>query len=207
LTWLRGRLLCCRPCEPEPGNTGGGKKLNTNQSQKPKANFSNTRILSEIAIFVALATALSFLIIFQFPEGGAITLGSMVPILWLALRRGPKIGLIAGAIYGIVQLAIMPQIYYLPQVLLDYPFAFGCLGLAGFFQKRWALVGVTLAITGRFIMHLISGVMFFASFAPPGMNPWGYSALYNGSYLLPELAISLFVIFMLQKSKALKMFM
>jgi thiamine transporter len=154
-----------------------------------------------------LATALSFFIIFQFPEGGAITLGSMVPILWLALRRGLKIGLIAGAIYGLVQLAIMPQIYYLPQVLLDYPFAFGCLGLAGFFQKRWALVGVTVAITGRFIMHLISGVLFFASFAPPGMNPWVYSALYNGSYLLPELAISLFVIFMLQKSKALKMFM
>jgi thiamine transporter len=181
--------------------------VNTNQNQESRTNFANTRILSEIAIFVALATALSFLIIFQFPEGGAITLGSMVPILWLALRRGPKIGLIAGAVYGLVQLAIMPQIYYLPQVLLDYPFAFGCLGLAGFFQKRWALVGVTVAITGRFIMHLISGVLFFASFAPAGMNPWVYSALYNGSYLLPELAISLFVIFMLQKSKALKMFM
>ncbi len=183
-----------------------GKKLNTN---KPKeyTNYSTSRVLAEIAIFVALATALSQIIIFQLPQGGSITLASMVPILWLALRRGPKIGLIAGAVYGLVQLAVMPQIYYLPQVLLDYPLAFGCLGLAGFFQKRFALAGVAVAITGRFIMHLISGVLFFASYAPAGMNPWVYSALYNGSYLLPELVISLFVIFLLQKSKALKMYM
>jgi thiamine transporter len=179
-----------------------------NQNQPEfKNKFITTRVLAEIVIFVALATTLSFIIIFQLPEGGAITLGSMVPILWLALRRGPKIGLIAGAVYGLVQLAIMPQVYYLPQLLLDYPLAFGCLGLAGFFKNRWALVGVTVAIAGRFIMHLISGALFFASFAPAGLNPWVYSALYNASYLLPELGISLFVIFLLQKSKALKMFM
>jgi thiamine transporter len=185
-----------------------GKNVNTPIDQnQPKTYFISTRILAEIAIFVALATALSFIIIFQLPEGGAITLGSMLPILWLALRRGPKIGLFAGVVYGLVQLAVMPQIYFLPQVLLDYPLAFGCLGLAGFFQKRWALVGVVVAITGRFIMHLVSGALYFASFAPAGMNPWVYSALYNGSYLLPELVISLFLIFLIQKSKALKMYM
>jgi thiamine transporter len=201
---------CCRPNEPEPGNTGGGKEEVQSQKKltlKEKFRFRiSTRVLAEVVIFVALATALSFIIIFHLPEGGSITLASMVPILWLALRRGPKIGLFAGAVYGLVQLAVMPQIYYLPQVLLDYPLAFGCLGLAGFFQKRWALAGVTVAITGRFIMHLISGALYFASFAPIGMNPWVYSAIYNGSYLLPELGISLFVIFLLMKSKALKMY-
>ena len=168
---------------------------------------STSRVLAEIAIFVALATALSFIIIFQLPQGGSITLASMVPILWLALRRGPKIGLTAGFVYGLVQLVVMPQIYFLPQVLLDYPLAFGCLGIAGLFQKRWVLAGVAVAIVGRFIMHLISGALFFASYAPTGMNPWIYSGIYNGSYLLPELVISLFVIFLLQKSKALKMYM
>ena len=182
--------------------------MNTTKNQnQPRTYFISTRILAEIAIFVALATALSFIIIFQLPEGGAVTLGSMVPIIWLALRRGPKIGLFAGAVYGLVQLVVMPQIYYLPQVLLDYPLAFGCLGLAGFFQKRWTLVGVVVSIMGRFIMHLVSGALYFASFAPAGMNPWVYSALYNGSYLLPELVISMFLILLLQKSKALKMYM
>jgi thiamine transporter len=173
---------------------------------KPKIE-SRTQILAEIAIFTALSTALSLITFVVFPEGGSVTLASMVPIIWLALRRGPKIGLFAGVVYGLVQLAVMPQIYFLPQVLLDYPLAFGCLGLAGFFQKRWALAGVAVAITGRFIMHLISGALFFASYAPAGMNPWVYSAIYNGSYMLPELVISLFVVFLLQQSKALKMYM
>jgi thiamine transporter len=177
-------------------------------SQNKEYNSDSTsRVLAEIAIFIALATALSFIIIFQLPQGGSITLASMVPIIWLALRRGPKIGLTAGFVYGLVQLVVMPQIYFLPQVLLDYPLAFGCLGIAGVFQKRWASAGVVVAITGRFIMHLISGALFFASYAPAGVNPWVYSGIYNGSYLLPELVISLFVIFLLQKSKALKMYL
>ena len=130
----------------------------------------------------------------------------MVPILWLALRRGPRIGLFAGAVYGLVQLAVMPQIYYPTQVLLDYPLAFGCLGLAGFFRKR-AITGVVISVTGRFIMHLVSGAFFFASWAPEGMNPWVYSALYNGSYMLPEMVISIFIIYLLQKSHVLRAYM
>ena len=56
-------------------------------------------------------------------------------------------------------------VYYPLQILLDYPLAFGCLGLAGFF-KKYALVGVVVGVTGRFVMHLVSGAVFFAEFAP-----------------------------------------
>jgi thiamine transporter len=169
-------------------------------------NSFSTRILAEIVIFVALATALSYIVVYTLPEGGSITAGSMVPILWLSLRRGPKIGLFTGAVYGMVQLAVMPFIYYPAQVLLDYPLAFGCLGLAGFFQKR-PLIGVGVAITGRFVMHFISGVIFFAAFAPPGLSPVAYSAIYNASYLIPEMGISLFIVYLLDKSKALRMYL
>jgi thiamine transporter len=169
-------------------------------------NSFSTRILAEIVIFVALATALSFIVVYTLPEGGSITAGSMVPILWLSLRRGPKIGLFTGAVYGMVQLAVMPFIYYPAQVLLDYPLAFGCLGLAGFFQKR-PLIGVGVAITGRFVMHFISGVVFFAAFAPLGLSPVAYSAIYNASYLIPEMGISLFIVYLLDKSKALRMYL
>lgn len=166
----------------------------------------STHVLAEIVVFVALSTALSFIIIFQLPEGGAVTLGSMVPILWLALRRGPKIGLFAGAVYGLVQLAVMPQIYYPLQVLLDYPLAFACLGLAGFFRK-YPLIGVAVAISGRFVMHFLSGVFFFAQFAPAGLSPVAYSVIYNASYLLPEMGISLLLIYLLQKSKVLNIYL
>ena len=64
----------------------------------------------------------------------------MVPIIWLALRRGPKVGITTGVIYGIIQFIILPYAIDPIQVLLDYPLAFGVLGLAGFFQKTQSWV-------------------------------------------------------------------
>ena len=177
-------------------------KLNYNRKFKTPI----TILLAEISIFVALATALSFIIVYTLPQGGAITAGSMVPILWLALRRGPKVGIVAGVLYGLIQLIILPYAYNPWQTLLDYPLAFGCLGLAGFF-KKWPIAGVIVAITGRFIMHFLSGAWYFAAIYAPELNPYVYSAVYNGSYLIPEMAISIFIIYLLKKSNALNIYL
>jgi len=166
----------------------------------------STKVIAEIVVFVALATALSFIIIYTLPQGGAITAGSMVPILWLALRRGPKIGLFAGAVYGIIQLAVFPFIIDPIQGFMDYPLAFGVLGLAGFFRKQPS-IGVVIGITGRFLVHFISGVVYWAPIYAPELNPWVYSAIYNGSYLVPELIVSGFIIYLLQKNKVLKIYL
>jgi len=173
---------------------------------KESKTTSSTKIIAEVVSFVALATALSYIKVFSLPQGGSVTAGSMVPILWLALRRGAKVGLIAAAVYGLVQLAVEPFIYHPAQVLLDYPIAFGMLGLAGFFQNR-PFVGVNVGIWGRLLAHFISGVIFFGSYAPEGMSPVVYSAFYNGSYILPELAISIYIVYLLQESKLLKIFL
>ena len=157
-------------------------------------------------MFVALATVLSYLKLFSLPQGGSVTAASMVPILWLALRRGPKVGLFAATVYGLVQFALGPYIYHPAQVLLDYPIAFGLLGLAGFFQKR-PFIGVSLGIIGRFVAHFLSGIIFFSSYAPKGMHPAVYSAVYNGGYLLVELVISIYVIYLLRASKVLKIYL
>ncbi|MEM2338146.1 MAG: energy-coupled thiamine transporter ThiT [Candidatus Bathyarchaeia archaeon] len=172
---------------------------------EPKIS-SSTKIIAEVVTFVALATALSYIKVFSLPQGGSVTAGSMVPILWLTLRRGPKIGLFAAAVYGLVQLAVEPFIVHPLQVILDYPLAFGALGLAGFFRNR-PFVGVNVGIWGRFIAHFISGVIFFANYAPEGMHPVVYSAIYNGSYILPELAISIYIILLLQETKILNVFL
>jgi len=171
---------------------------------------TNTRILSEIVVFVALATALSFIIVYNLPQGGSITAGSMAPLIWLSLRRGPKIGFAACALYGLIQFGILP--YIAPsalapiQVLMDYPLAFGVLGFAGFFQKNpWA--GATVGIAGRFVISFISGVYIWAPIYAPDTDPYIYSAVYNGSYLLPELAITLIIVLLLQKSKVLNMYL
>lgn len=167
---------------------------------------SSTVIIAEITIFVALATALSYIKLFTLPQGGSVTAASMVPILWLALRRGAKIGIFAAAVYGVIQLMLEPFIVNPIQVLLDYPIAFGMLGLAGFFQKR-PFLGVNVGILGRFTAHFVSGVVFFANYAPAGMPPAIYSAIYNGSYLLPELVITIYIAYLLQESKLLKIFL
>jgi thiamine transporter len=176
-----------------------------NNTSEVKTRFQ-TRILAEIIIFVSMATALSFIIVYALPQGGSITAGSMVPILWLSLRRGPKVGIFAGALYGFIQLAILPYAYNPVQVLLDYPLAFGVLGLASFFQKK-PLIGVVVGISSRFVMHFISGFVFFAPMFAPDLNPYIYSAVYNASYLIPEMAISIFIIYLLQKSNALRAYM
>ena len=177
-----------------------------NLNHKHEHNSSTALLLAEIAIFVALATALSFIIVYTLPQGGAITAGSMVPILWLALRRGTKVGIVAGVLYGLIQLIILPYAYNPWQTLLDYPLAFGCLGLAGLF-KKWPIAGVVVGITGRFIMHFLSGAWYFAAIYAPGINPYLYSAVYNGSYLIPEMALSVFIVYLLQKSNALKIYL
>lgn len=189
--------------------------MNTTQvnTLKPEnrnhTSLKNPKVLAETAIFVALATALSFVIVYTLPQGGSITLASMVPILWLAFRRGPKIGVIAGVLYGLIQFAVLPYIapvpYAIIQVLLDYPLAFGVLGLAGFFAKR-SVLGTVVGISGRFIMSFISGVVYWAPVYAPTLNPFAYSAVYNGSYLLPELLISGFALYLLRKSKILKVY-
>ena len=188
-----------------------GKKVNQNTTEHNHRFYTiQTRILAEVTVFVALATALSFIIVYTLPQGGSITAGSMVPLIWLALRRGPKIGLAAGVIYGLIQFAVLPYIAPTPyaaiQVLLDYPLAFGVLGLAGYFKKL-PLIGASVAIAVRFVMHFVSGVVYWAPVYAPDLNPFIYSAVYNGSYLLPELVVSAIIIYVLQKSKALNVYL
>jgi len=167
---------------------------------------SRTRILAETIIFVALATALSFVVVYVMPQGGSITAGSMVPLIWLALRRGPKIGVTAGILYGLMQFVFLPYAVDPVQVLLDYPLAFGVLGFAGF-SKKMPLIGASVAIAGRFVMHFVSGVVYWAPLYAPDLNPFTYSAIYNGSYLVPELVVTGVIIYLLQKSKVLNVYL
>jgi len=133
--------------------------------------------------------------------GGSITAGSMVPVLLLSLRRGPRAGIEAGLILGLVVMTIEPYLFYPVQIILDYLIPFAAMGLAGFFKKS-PLVGVVVSLTARFISHFLSGVIFADIFIfpyNPEANPIIYSALYNGSYMIPELVISAVVIYILAK--------
>ncbi|MGA8904481.1 MAG: energy-coupled thiamine transporter ThiT [Candidatus Bathyarchaeia archaeon] len=168
-----------------------------------------TKILTEVIAMVALAGVLEYVSGFlplQMPEGGRVTLAAMVPIFFVAQRRGPRIGILAGIAFGLVVLVEEPFIYHPVQVLLDYPLAFGALGLAGFFRNS-PVFGVAVGIGGRFLCHFTSGLVFFATYAPAGMNPALYSAIYNAWYLVPELIVSSVFMFILQRRHILQLYL
>jgi thiamine transporter len=165
-----------------------------------------TKIVAEVVVSVALAYALNMIVMFRMPQGGSVTAVSMVPLLWLALRRGVRVGVIGGIIFGIVDMFPQPFVVHPVQFLLDYPLAFGALGLAGFFQRH-PIGGVFSGIAGRFACHFIAGVVFFGMYAPEGMNPIVYSAIYNGSYLIVELVFSVIVMYILVKRNIIKMYL
>lgn len=158
-------------------------------------SLKDTRVLTEAALAIALAFVLGLIRVFQMPFGGSISL-EMMPLILLALRQGAPVGIIAGAIYGLLNLAVEPFIVHPVQVIFDYPLAFGALGLAGLFPPtvRGAVLGAVLAVLARFACHFVSGVVFFASYAPEGWNPTFYSAAYNAAYLIPSLIVALLVV-------------
>jgi thiamine transporter len=121
----------------------------------------------------------------------------------LALRRGPRAGIVSAAIYGLLNYTLDPvQIVYPLQFLLDYAVAYGLVGLAGFGARGWAradargttrralltvvLPFAVLGVGARFAAHYVSGIVYFGAYAPPGQPVWLYSLIYNASYMVPS---------------------
>lgn len=153
-------------------------------------------IMVETAVLVGAALALSMIWLVRLPQGGSIGI-DMLPIFLLAFRRGGKVGLMGGALFGLLKLITDPFVIHPVQLLLDYPIPFAALGVAGFFRND-ILTGVTVGTTLRYVVHVISGVVFFAEYAPEGTPALLYSLLYNGSYLLPEAVLVGVILYLLQ---------
>ena len=164
------------------------------------------KMLVEGGLCIALAFVLGYIKLFSMPQGGSVTAGEMIPIIIFALRHGSIPGIVVGAVYGLVQMLFGGSIFHPIQAILDYPVAFGVLGLAGIFSAEFeksksikpVLLGASLGIVLRMIAHTLTGAIFFASYAPEGQNPWIYSIIYNASYLVVEFIITVIIIYLLR---------
>lgn len=151
------------------------------------------RALVTGALCISLGFVLSYIRLFHMPQGGSITIASMLPVMVYAYWYGPRNGILAGLAYGLLQYIQDPFFVNGMQWLLDYAFAFMSFGLAGFFKKN-LLPGVAAAGLARIAFHIVSGAVYFAKdYAPAGQNYWVYSILYNGSVIGPDLLICLVV--------------
>jgi len=172
------------------------------------------RAVAEIGVAIALAAALSWIaqaFPLRMPQGGSFGL-EMLPILFIAMRRGVVPGVVAGALFGLLQLtgaAGTPYIYHPMQALLDYPLAFAALGLAGLVpcgspagaRGVLRLAGAVALGSGvRLACHFLSGLIFFAEYAPAWEAPWLYALTYNLLYLLPSAVVTAIVLWPLLRA-------
>ena len=170
--------------------------------------YSKTRILVECALMIAIGTVLSNIKFFTLPNGGSVTLLSMLPFVLVSFRHGVKWGLFTGFVNGCLQMLLgfwappTPLIFdgaYAwgwQSMLLDYLVAFMALGTAEFFARPFknrmvgVAVGTFMAGFLRFMCSFLSGVLVWGNLNE-GLSAWTYSLVYNGSYMLPETLLTM----------------
>lgn len=185
-----------------------------------------------LAIATVLAVVCELIPFLNLPFGGGFTVASMLPIVLVGYMYGIGWGLGCGFTYAIIQMLIgIKTVYafFLPSddnymgsvgaalciCLIDYVLAYTVLGLGGAFRKIKSktvaiVLGVVLALSLRYIMHIISGYIFFGAwaewfFTQEGFYSIGglilnafsgkalaviYSIFYNGLYMLPEIILT-----------------
>jgi len=170
------------------------------------SKVNRTKLLAYSAICVTLALVLSQFTLFRMPQGGSVTPCSMLFIVLVGYWFGTKAGITAGVAYGLLRIFLGAFIVHPAQFALDYLIASAALGAFGFFRsKSWGLyfayiVGVTFA----FLSYFASGIIFFSAYAPAGQHVAVFSAVYNLSHVLPEMAITLILISLPPVKKAIE---
>lgn len=165
---------------------------------KKTAKNNETKSIVYAAVCIATSFSLSYIRFFELPQGGSVTFCSLVPLMVYAYMFGSRKGVVAGAIYGLLQFIQAPWFLHPMQFLLDYPIAFAAIGLTGIFRETAVLnkntalqfsMGAVLSVVLRYLSHVISGVFIFGS-ADPSYGAVAWSFLYN-SFALADLAIAL----------------
>lgn len=146
-----------------------------------KKKFSTKEIVM-IAMFSAISFILYMIQFIRYPQGGGITLFSMLPTMLLAILYGREAGLTSGLIFGLLKLLNGAYVVHPAQFLLDYILSNMALGLAGKFgreKKSDMFKGCLFASSLSVLISIISGVVYFGQYAPEGMNIVLYSCIYN----------------------------
>ena len=190
-----------------------------------------TKKLVTSAMLIAIATVLSVFQPFQLPFGGGITIASMMPIVLIAFCFGTRWGLWSAFIFSLLQLLLGAKTvsaFFLPGedqmiiwqavivCVLDYILAYTVIGFGGIFKSKIknrtvsVCIGSVFALVLRYLVHIISGAIFFSAwaewfFGQEGFYRFGsailenfsgnslsllYSVIYNGTYMLPEIVIT-----------------
>ena len=176
----------------------------------------NKKLSTKSITYAAITIALSFVFsllppIFKLPQGGSIRMLVMLPLLLYAYTFGFSKGVLVCTIYGLLDMLLDPYIVHPIQAILDYPLAYAFLGFAGIFSKfkkrqiLYFVLGIVIGLTGRYICHVLSGIIFFAEYAD--IVTYGtvlvYSLAYN-SFVYVNGAMEIAAILILHFTNQLK---
>lgn len=177
---------------------------------------SNQRIqiLLEVALFAVIALILDLFI----PSFGPVKIDiKMLPIVILALRRGLIPGILSGFLWGLLQVLVGDAtILTITQFLLEYFAAFALIGFAGVVSKPlqkilheepeatgkqslWAIIGLLIGSSARYVIHFIAGFIFWGAYAPEGQGAVLYSFIVNGTAFLTETGTVLVALLLLTR--------
>lgn len=140
------------------------------------------KMMITVALFSAISYVLYMIQFIKYPQGGGISLFSMLPVMLLSIFYGNSVGLTGGLIFGFLKLLNGAMVIHPAQFLLDYILSTMALGLAGSFgndKKIKIILGSLLAVALSVSISVISGAVYFGQYAPEGMNVWVYSFVYN----------------------------
>lgn len=149
-------------------------------------NLNKEKITTKMIVIIGMISALSFVLyliqFIRYPQGGGISLFSMLPVMLLAILYGRTAGLTAGMIFGLLKLLNGATVVHPAQFLLDYILSTMVLGMAATFgsdKKVNIILGSLFAVVLSVAINILSGAVYFGQYAPKGMNVWWYSTIYN----------------------------
>ncbi len=167
-------------------------------------NRISTRIVAEAGVLLALSVVLGRIVLFRMPQGGSVTAGSMVPLVLFSIKWGWRKGILVCTLAGVLEMLLGGYVIHPLQGLLDYPLAFGAMGLAGWIkgpstELKNRAIPILSAFVLRIVFHILSAVIYFSSNLLPTVNPVVNGIIYNGSFLGVELVITFVILGLLWK--------
>jgi thiamine transporter len=155
------------------------------RSSKKKNDVS---VLVKSAILMGVAFVLNQVTLFRMPQGGSITAFSMFALFLVGYLFGPRQGILAGMAYGLLDLVINPYVIHPMQIFMDYPLAFGAIGIGAILRnaKQGIFTGYLVGVLGRYLVTVVSGIIFWGMYAAEGFSAVSWSFFYNMTYTLPE---------------------
>jgi len=160
-------------------------------------------VITEGALIIAFALALSFV-----PHTTGVSaiefMYGLIPMSVYALRRGLRAGLMASFVWGMADLILFGfskgGFLNLFQGILEYPIAFGVVGLIGLGSKPvkeaigrgknamgLILLYSSIGFFAKYFFHFLAGGVYWGMYAPKTMNPWVYSLVINGGSFIANM--------------------